>query len=537
MTRRARWFVLPIILALIGCTDPTALLPDGSGPGEDTSPGGSPGDGISLTGTILSPDSAKRSPRAQSVDEDYVVVAQSDETSQIYRGTTDENGLFEVDIPDSEAGNSFMVSILGSDGRHVGPMLFDTQDDEGATGLAPTGQTNLGAIELPDDPTSDPIEPGDDADLADLVDSDLSARLDDNGVPVGLVSHGKGQDARQDAQDDDQTIDADRDGLIDLFDADDDGDGVVDDFDDSSTPAPPSDVRVNFFMNLKISGEQAAPYYTGTAAERAAALAVDTIITFEVMMEPGATRLIVSANLLETPGPTYVPTAERVFDDADGLASVIWADEDYAFIEEADRFNAFVRPNSVMDAGDTFTVEVTFDDGTTEQHSRMINYVFKNIPTLLRYGSAGSLTDFDLSSPTVNGSPEHPITFDGSLDLVLEFNPPPDETGAPITGMAYTFAVFYETEDGQQLNDNVDVDATWPEAIDGFDGGTYYVDVDDLGALSDAGTYTVTLPKEIFADTVVLDTGAAAAVHHYKIDVTAEAPTGNAAIMLAFQRQ
>jgi hypothetical protein len=33
----------------------------------------------------------------------------------------------------------------------------------------------------------------------------------------------------------------------------------------------------------------------------------------------------------------------------------------YAFDAATDRFQAFVRPNAVMGAGDSFTLEVTFD--------------------------------------------------------------------------------------------------------------------------------------------------------------------------------
>ena len=48
------------------------------------------------------------------------------------------------------------------------------------------------------------------------------------------------------------------------------------------------------------------------------------------------------------------------------------------------------------------------------------------------------------------------------------------------------------------------------------------------------GTYTVVLPKGVFPDSVTMLSGTEAAVGGYKIDVTAECPSGNAAIMLAF---
>jgi hypothetical protein len=370
-----------------------------------------------------------------------------------------------------------------------------------------------------------------------MVSSQMSARLNEDGVPVGLASHGKGDAAQTDGAESGQTADADQDGLIDVFDADDDGDGVVDDFDgEGDAGGIPGDIIVNFFMNLKIGSEQASPYYGGDATALDAALATDTIITFEVMTEPVATRAITGARLLETPAPSYLPDAHKMSDSEGALAFALWADSNYAFDEASDRFEAFVRPNAVMDAGDTFSVEVTFDDGTSEQYSRMINYVFKNIPKLVQYGAAGALTDFEIGEAGTNGSPHQPVCFDGTQDLVLVFNPPPDETGSYLTDLDYTFEVFYyATADGGAINDQIDIEATWPSPSAGFDGTTLWVFAEDL-TLSADNTYTVTLPKERFPDAVQTTSGTQQTVAVYKIDITAECSSGNAAIMLMFAK-
>ena len=255
------------------------------------------------------------------------------------------------------------------------------------------------------------------------------------------------------------------------------------------------------------------------------------------MSEPGATRAITAAHLLETPGPAYLPTATLL---GGGGPAALWKDAGYAFTEKTDRFDAFVVPHAVMDAGDTFTLEVTFDDGSSVQVSRMINYVFKNIPALVQYGSSAVVKSFDITDPSANGTPEAPLTFDGTRDLLLTFRPPPDETGTPITGTGYTFGVFFNGTDGGQLNSDVDVAATWPTPIAGWAehmGCSYEVSADELGELSEDGTYTVTLPKEIFVDQVTLNDSSTADVASYKIDITAEAPTGNAALMIAFVKQ
>jgi hypothetical protein len=487
--------------------------------------------GTTLTGWILSPGATKFAPRAQEQEDRYTVIAQSKETGTTYRAETDGDGQFALELSEDQEGNSFMVTILGPDGRAVGPVLFGESDGEGLTGLAPEGETSLGTIELPEDPTTTPIEPGPDGDAADFVDPSLTARLDDNGVPVGLASHGKGQDAQREDGGVQQAVDGDQDGLIDVFDADDDGDGVVDDFDgNGDVGGIPDDLIVNFFMNLKIGAENASAYYEGTESELEAALGVGTGITFEVMTGPGAVRTITGAHLLKSPAPSYLPDADMM---TDGQVE-LWTDSGYAFSDSDDRFEAFVRPNAVMDAGDTFTVEVEFDDDTTGQYSRMINYVFKNIPKLVQYGSPGALQNFDISNPGENGTPNQPIHFDGTQDLVLVFNPPPDETGAYLTALDYSFQLFYHaTDDGSQLNGEIDVEATWPTPPSGFQRTTYWVDAEDL-ALSADDTYTATLPAELFPDTVHTLAGVDEAVWYYKIDITAESPSGNAAIMLAF---
>jgi len=311
----------------------------------------------------------------------------------------------------------------------------------------------------------------------------------------------------------------------------------VDDFDgDGDAGGIPADIIVNFFMNLKIGSEQASPYYGKDATALDAALATDTIITFEVMAEPVATRAITSARLMETPAPSYLPDADKMTEAEGELASALWADSNYAFDEASDRFEAFVRPNAVMDAGDTFSVEVTFDDGTSEQYSRMINYVFKNIPKLVQYGAAGALTDFEIGEAGINGSPHQPIRFDGTQDLVLVFNPPPDETGTYLTDLDYTFEVFYyDAADGGAINDQIDIEATWPSPPAGFEGTTLWVFAEDL-TLSAENTYTVTLPKERFPGAVQTTSGTEQTVATYKIDITAECSSGNAAIMLMFAK-
>lgn len=501
----------------------------GCGGGLPTGTGGS----AVLSGQIKAPGSAKLKAQGldRAADQGYMVVAQNNDTGAIYRGVTDAAGAFELSIPEGGAG-SFVVTIIGPDGRAEGPVVLGQNGAQGVTGLALQGGVSLGTMNLPDNPEATPIVPGGDANVGDKLVPEVVARLNDAGAPVGLATHGKGAAAMGAAG---SGADADKDGLVDIVDADDDGDGIVDDFDTGGggTGAPP-DVRVNFFMNLKIQAEEAQTYYAGTQAQRDAARATNTIITFEAMTEPSATRTITGVRVLDTPAPTYLPSSTKMA----GQSWVLWSDSGYAFDAASDRFNVWVRPNAVMDAGDTFTAEITFGDGSTEQYSRMLNYVFKNIPKLLQYGSAGALTNFDVADPVVNGSPGKPIPFNGAQDLVLVFNPPLDETGAYMTGLAYSFQMFYQGATGNQLNGDIDGAATWPTPPVGFQTQnlSFYVQSQNL-TLAPDNTYTFTLPKAVLPATVRNKSSADVAVGSFKIDITAEAPTGNAAIMLTFVRQ
>lgn len=524
MTSRMLVVLGLICLPIVGC------LPFPSGVVDGVIEGG-----VTLSGTIQAARSATGAP-TRTLDEGYMIVAQSSETGEIYRAVTDADGAFQLSIPASETGNTFVVTILGPDGKAVGPVMYATASEGGLTGLALDADTSLGTINLPDDPTGHPIRPGSEVDLSGQTDDSILARLNEDGVPVGLASFGKGNDAKDQDGQGGQAVDADRDGLIDFLDADDDGDGIVDDFEgDGDAGGVPDEIIANFFMNLKIDATKAPTYYDGSAADISTALATDTIITLEVAPANASSQTITSARILETPGPAYIPTASKVVETADGLDYVSWADSNYALDEDDDRFEVFVRPNTEMAAGDTFTCEVTFDDGSTVQYTRMINYVFKNIPKLVRYGAGGDLTDFDVNDATVNGSDQQPIPFDGTQDLVLVFNPPKDELGAYIENMDYSFTIFYHGTDRQQLNDDIDYEATWPSPPSGFDDGTYWVTQDEL-TLSADDTYTFTLPKEVFPDTVVTSSGNVD-VGQYKIDITAEASSGNAAIMLHFEKQ
>ncbi len=540
MSRKFLYVCVVVGFVLAGCSapafDPTGGL--GATPTPTPTVTGEP----KVMGKIALAQTGKRAYTGKSATEGYMVVAQSNATGDIFRGVTDVEGNFQITIPEAENGNTFVITILGPDGKAVGPVLFGTAGADGITGLKTQGDENLGTVQIPADPTHQAIVPGNDSALVGQSDPNSMTRLNAEGVPVGLATKGKGDQAAL-AQGDvvsSGKADADKDGLIDMLDADDNGNGKVDDFEGGGTAGPaPKMFHVNFFMNLKVQSEQAQVYYSGTESERNAAVAKDTVITLEVVTDPNSASTIKSVHGVETPGPAYLPTATVL--SYDGGAPATWLSLGYAFTKETDRFEVFVCPGAVMNSGDTFTIEVEFEDGATEQYSRMINYVFKNIPKLLKYGPAGgTLVDFDVNDPNVNGSPSKPILFDGTKDLTLVFNPPPDETGAYLTDLRYDFQMFYFNEsDGGQLNQDIDYDATWPAPKpEGMrpNSANYEVAIESMPPLVD-NTYTITIPKEYFVDAIKTKSGGTKAVTSYKIDITANCPSGNCAIMLCFKKQ
>ena len=484
---------------------------------------------VAISGKIVANDEAGQSAPGVST---YTIFVVSDTTGEIYSVDVDDNGEFNLDLPDSEAGSTFTVTIADGLGKSLGPVLFDTL---GSTGLKPVGAADLGTIDLPLDPNLAPIEPGADTNTSNMIASTIQTRLDSNGVPVGIMTHGKGDDAEL-SGDTSGKADIDRDGLISIFDADDDGDGVVDDF-DSGSASPVDGIRVNFFMNLKIAAEDANTYYTGSTSAIESRRMTDTVITFEVVDDdPNSGAALTSVTMYETPGPAYLSGADLITDGVGGLEYTPWSDAGYAFEETTDRFQAFVRPNDLMEAGDTFRIALTFDGGPGLSTWRMINFVFTNIPKLIKYGSTIALTPFDITSTVINGTVDKPIRFDNTQDLVLKFEPPVDETGAPLTDLPeYNCQIFYVDGDGDQINGSIDIDATFGTLPSGVTTNlAYVVDAATLTLASD-GTYTITVPKELFPDTVTLQDSSTETVAYFKVDLTAESDGGNAAIMLNFR--
>ena len=514
-----------IAAALLICALPAGCpVDDDNNGGDDLNPTGA----RTLSGTINASDSAKRSPRQESQEQHYAVIVQSVETKQAYVGETDGNGNFQVDIPETETGDVFMVNVMMPDGQPAGPVIFGNSGNQGYTGLQLDGDADLGNIPFPDDPTLAPIVPGNDSTIdPNAVLTGIVARLDANGVPLGVPEFGRGDDALGDKSNDaNQQLDADRDGMIDLFDADDDGDGIIDDFDDDAELNPgESGLFVNFFMNLKIDDVQATAFFNGDVPGIENCLKNNTVITFEVKAESTLGKNITACRIIGPPAPTpaYMPLTTV-------QGGKLWSTASYDIpLYATNHYQEWATPHDFMNTGDTFTVEVTFDDSTVGVYSRMINYVFKSIPKLINIGAPGALAAY-------NGPGT--VTFDGTKDLVIEWAPPVDDFGNLIVGIPYQMELFFYDASHQQIDD-IDFSATWPTPPTGWGPQNlfYFVDGSAVTTLSAGNTFTVTLPKEIFADTVHVTGGTDVNVAEYKLDIAAQRNGNNAALMFPLKKQ
>lgn len=515
-------------LLLSACT----TIPANDPAGDDTSGGDGTETSGAITGRISAPASTK--PLAgRTTNEGFRVVAVSSQTLKAYSGDTDSTGAFSIDLPDSEFGGAFIFNVVGQDSKVLGPILFLNRSQSSAsTGLQLGDAVSLGTIEVSDGAGSQSLQPGQDADLTGgSVAQDVITRLNDDGAPVGVPNIGKGDEAvGASSSDPAQQADRDQDGLVDVFDADDDGDGVIDDFDTDGpgNPAAADGVTLNFFMNLKLDDQQGQVYFNGDTAGIEDSLKTDTVITFEVRGEAGLNKTITGARIIgpPAPAPAYLSMATV---QSPGGSGALWSSMDFALSPDVgeNHFQAFIVPNDFINAGDTFAIELTFDDGTTKVYSRMINYVFKSIPKLVIAGAPGSVS-------TYNGGT---LNFDGSQDLVLEWNPPVDELGQLILGQDYRFEIFYYDASGQQIND-IDGAATFGTPPAGFNAQTrgFEVDGSNFTSTQPGGVLKATLPSEIFVDTVQTS-GGPVAVASYKVDIAAQNNGNNAALMVRCVKQ
>jgi hypothetical protein len=473
------------------------------------------------------------------------------------RAFTNALGEFDLEIPDSLKDGEFIVSLVDSTGLAIGPLMDKaSQIANGARSVGMLIGANLPSVDfgtikvaasgLVETATAIAgISP-----VADIV-----ARVSSAGVPVGMDSHGKGTSARSAASSARQLNDRDQDGLIDILDADDDGDGILDDFDSDSaavdTGVPDGyAVDIGFWLNPS-DQDYRMLYQTDPTALKA-------FVKTKYILEPwfnvrDATEAAAIAGVSLDPRnkPAYLDVM-KTGPDSDPSQQVLWSAGGYRMNESQGLppngpdirqwKNRLIVPSGAsadLRAGDVFNFLVTKKDGSSLVVSRMLNFVFTNYP-LLRYigTNPASLTDYSalmvasIANPnaTVPGSGGEggPLTIADNADLTIRFQPPVDDLGQPIRKGGYRISII--PYNGYSQAWNID-QATWGGAPPvGAEGGYYNnnhlmleVTVDQLQPSYDAinGTYSLTIPRACFPNSVIPQGGAAFVPSRYSIGIVA----------------
>ncbi len=454
------------------------------------------------------------------VEDGYMVVAQRVvEDGEAFRAFTDSAGNFQIDIPEGFAGSDFILELVDQAGKTIGPVVFDVQNQvEAVTGLTFDKMPALGDIEIPLDITNGLIGLSSAAsNVTAQVNNSINARLNTSGIPTGMTTFGKGAESLvQTALSTTNLIDADLDGLIDMFDADDDGDGIIDDFEPDTNYVKQSGFPVGYSVQiiqvLSLQPYQLSNYYDTTLSEVSNGLIRDSYLEIWVNIESNLN--VASLSVLEKPGPAYLQTAEA----GPANAPYLWSSQQYEIPLQGDGFyKTGFFPRAVPGVGDNFVFRVVSVNGETNYYSRMLNYVFYSPVRLLKYGVSGALSNYsfwrDPQAPMrVIG--EDPV-MDASQDLVFVFNPPKDEQGNWITNIdswsfvvGYTMGSEYNVDDSSYGIEHLS-NATWTSAeraaVPNFDGSFDAVSGTlryELGSqdwqLENGSNYIITLPKEMF---------------------------------------
>jgi len=181
--------------------------------------------------------------------------------------------------------------------------------------------------------------------------------------------------------------------------------------------------------------------------------------------------------------------------------------------------------------GDTFTFQITEADTEPYLVSKMINFVFRKPFLFLRYGPAAeSLVSYQ---PTYSGP--NKITINTASDLVLEIQPPQDETGSPlVAGATFEFSINYIDTDGNQI-DNLDTAATnlvnWPTTQHtdsvAWEGRRWHEGVELLDYITadPDGAFLVTIPAALFKTSITDDSGVTHTVGTYIIGASFQVGT------------
>ena len=456
----------------------------------------------------------------------YLVIAVSVQSSNSYYGSADADGKFWVALPDSEKGNTFVVTVMDKTGQAIGPVMYGVNNGAGSLGLEVKDKVDLGAFYIDDGGIVATItNPS-----TYSVNTNYYARVGTSNLAVGIASFGKAAGAQVNSSKLGNSLgDKDRDGLIDILDADDDGDGVADDFESDRTIGDrsglPKGYSISIVQTLSLQEDQLKEFYVADVSN---ALAKYNLLGLWVKVPP--TAAVKSITVLDSTAPSYLSGIQS----GPQQAKILWSSEQYMLPKSAEQqhpteytlYKAHLYPNVALNAGDAFTFKVIYEDGKTNYYTRMLNYVFKDSMKLSQY-STNAKTSF-ITYPVVSGRP--PMRSD--QDLYLTLKPPLDDTGSPITNVDRWKFIFGYGKKPTGGNDQVfssptvkiadNWNTTESNAIGhqfGEAGNICMIFTPaEMGTFT-GGAYTIKIPKELFKTNLTIS-GSNYIITSYTIGVT-----------------
>lgn len=390
---------------------------------------------------------------AYSAIPNYAVAAVSKNTGMTYFASAETDSLGNFSIPNLPAGEKFYLEILNADNKLVAPVAFGTIGGDIIPAVAPgNADLNLGQIvyESAKNTAAPSIEPTSKLD----PNSSVEAKGGETLVPKGAGNFGKGTEPEIGAGTyNSADIDGDKDGLPNMFDADNDGDLRVDEFDGLSTmemtASASTKIEYSFiFTNLHVQFMDTLNWTNRCS--------VDTTFWLTIGIQPKAGNTISSAYIKSAPSwvqNARVGMARTQFDDPTDYNSYVdqlWSTTSphaYKLWKVASEniyatFMYNVIPSVEVKAGDTIVFTVNFNDGTSEEVTKMVNYTFSDIPKLKQYKFGSAAWSADI--PDSYYSDYHSTNIDNATttEVALRWYVPKDESGNMISGESFYWEIF-----------------------------------------------------------------------------------------------
>lgn len=423
-------------------------------------------DTATITGTlgtgVITNLGAKSIAKADEPASGYTVVAINNSSNKTYRATTDSDGAFSLDVP---TGSTYLVSLINS-GSYEGPIVFSGTGNEVTTGIAPVVDTNLGEITL--DETNGYARPATDATATDAAATAVAS----SSVPAGAGHCGKIQQTGITNRSD---SDKDKDGIPNIFDCDEDNDNVRNGI--ASTPSSAtvvSDYIETVYMSSNIWKEHGSATTGSTQAEIAAN---EMALRLHVEAVEGYEDHIASVQCIDVPAAIASVATIRWAEslgEPDGYPTEhsLWSDADYNLYKTTDteqfpdeQWIVSIKPVGVMNAGDTFTIRVTYTDSTYEDFFIIMPYVMTDWAKIQTYDGTELTSDVGKKTDGAQATATDDL-------LTIVFAKPLDEDGNVLEGI--TYAVTYGESDctgeacsvpGGEMPDPITVEDTDPTSL------------------------------------------------------------------------